>query len=140
MILFLSFEELAALSATAEVVLADHQPPGHGVAAPTRLFADIESFAQSLDGDLVLSNLDEQRCMQRVIEHLRQEARARMDTAVLELHPAAEAAVAAYFNYAHVLTVERRICGIGEEMTALIRLLTSDDPDSETARRFSFPE
>jgi hypothetical protein len=63
-----------------------------------------------------------------------------MDEAVILQHAAAESAVAAYFEYAHVLSVSNRLQAIGEEMAAIVQLMTGDDPDSESARRFSFPE
>lgn len=140
MILFLSFEELSALGASAGHVLAAGSAAGHGIAAPPQFIAEVENFAQRLTGDVTVGTIDEQRSMQRVVDHLLAGTRARMDEFVLAEHAAAESAVAAYFEYAHVLTVSRRLHGIGLEMVALVELMTGDDPESDAARRFSFPE
>lgn len=139
MILYLSFEELTALSATASDVLAADDI-GHGVIAPPRIDAEIERFAQHLVGDVTLASIDEQQRALRVVRHLLQFCRIRLQEAVLTEHPAAERAVAAYFTFAHVLTVEQRVSMIGDEMASLVRLMTGEEPDSETGRRFSFPD
>jgi hypothetical protein len=141
MILYLSFEELSALSAEAERVLAAHRATeGYGVAAPPQLMDEVEQFAQLLTGDVSVENLDQQRSMRRVVSYLLGGCRARMDRIVLEQHAAAESAVAAYFDYAHVLTASRRLDVIGEEMAALVEVMTGEDPESDAARRFVFPE
>ncbi|HSJ08677.1 MAG TPA: hypothetical protein VK928_02160 [Longimicrobiales bacterium] len=140
MILFLSFEELSALGASAEQVLAAGSVAGHGIVAPPQFLAEVENFAQRLTGDIAVENIDDQRTMERVVDHLVASCRVRMDDMILMQHAAAESAVAAYFEYAHVLTVARRLRGIGLEMAALVELMTGDDPDSDAARRFSFPE
>lgn len=140
MILYLSFEELAALGSCAERVLLANSVSGHGIAAPPQLVADVEQFSQRLTGDISISSLDDQRTLQLVVKHLLDRSRAAMDEAIILQHAAAESAVAGYFEYAHVLTVSHRLGVIGEEMAAIVQLMTGDDPDSESARRFSFPE
>ena len=140
MILFLSFEELSALGASAGHVLAAGSHAGHGIAAPPQFVAQVEQFSHRLTGDITVENLDDQRGMQRIVEHLLAGCRVRMDDMVLTHHAADESAVAAYFEYAHVLTVSRRLRALGDEMAALVQLMTGDDPDSEAARRFSFPD
>jgi len=139
-ILYLSFEELAALGSCAERVLLANSVSGHGIAAPPQLVADVEQFSQRLTGDISISSLDDQRTLQLVVKHLLDRSRAAMDEAIILQHAAAESAVAGYFEYAHVLTVSHRLGVIGEEMAAIVQLMTGDDPDSESARRFSFPE
>lgn len=140
MILYLSFEELTALSAEAERVLDASAAAGHGIAAPPRLLAEVEQFAQLLIGDVAVSTLEQQRTMRRVVTHLLDGCRVRMDSLVLEQHPAAENAVAAYFDYAHVLSASDRLDRLGAEMEALLQVMTGEDPDSDAGRRFSFPE
>lgn len=140
MILYLSYEELAALGSSAEQVLVANAANGHGIAAPPQLIADVELFSQRLTGDITLSSLEDQRSMQLVVKHLLAGSQARMDEAVVLQHAAAESAVAAYFEYAHILGVQHRLQAIGDEMAALIQLMTGDDPESESARRFDFPE
>lgn len=140
MILFLSFEELSALGASAGHVLAAGSHAGHGIVAPPQFLARIEQFSQRLAADITVENLEDQRDIQRIVEHLLAGCRARLDDMVLTHHAADESAVAAYFEYAHVLTVSRRVRAIGDEMAALVELMTGDDPDSDAARRFTFPE
>ncbi|MEX1184272.1 MAG: hypothetical protein WEF86_13650 [Gemmatimonadota bacterium] len=140
MILYLSFEELAALSASAESVLTGDDAAEHGIAAPVRIMAEVEQFAQRLVGDVVVSSLDEQESMLRVVRHLLYECRLRMDEAVLMDGSSGEAAIAAYFAYAHVLSVEKRLTVIGQEMSAIVHVVTGDESDSENGRRFLFPE
>ena len=140
MILYLSFEELAALGAGAERLLFANAASGHGIAAPPQLIADVESFAQRLTGDISISSMEDQRTLHLVVKHLLDRSRGQMDEAVILQHAAAESAVAAYFEYAHVLSVSTRLQAIGEEMAAIVQLMTGDDPDSESGRRFSFPE
>jgi hypothetical protein len=139
-ILYLSFEELAALGSCAERVLLADIVSGHGIAAPPQLVADVEHFSQRLTGDIAIASLEDQRTLQLVVRHLLDSSRAAMDEAVILQHAAAESAVAGYFEYAHVLSVSHRLHAIGEEMAAIVQLMTGDDPDSEGGRRFSFPE
>jgi hypothetical protein len=139
-ILYLSFEELTALSAEAERALDASASTGHGIAAPPQLLAEVEQFAQLLTGDVAVTTLDQQRSMRRVIDHLLDACRVRMDTLVLDQHPAAEGAVAAYFDYAHVLSASSRVDRLGTEMEVLLQVMTGEDPDSDAGRRFSFPE
>lgn len=140
MVLYLSFEELAALGSCAERVLLANSVSGHGIAAPPQLVADVEQFSHRLTGDIAIETLEDQRTLQLVLRHLLDRSRAAMDEAVILQHAAAEGAVAGYFEYAHVLTVSHRLNAIGEEMAAIVQLMTGEDPDSEGARRFSFPE
>jgi hypothetical protein len=139
-ILYLSFEELTALGAEAERLLDAATAAGGGIAAPPQLLAEVEQFARLLIGDVTVSSLEHQRSMRRVVDHLLQRCRTRMDDSIVEQHPAAESAVAAYFDYAHVLAASDRLDRVGAEMTALVEVMTGEKPESETARRFSFPE
>lgn len=140
MILYLSFEELSALSAEAERVLAASAAAGYGIAAPPKVLAEIEQFAQLLVGDVAIETIEQQRTMRRVVTYLLDRCRERMERVVLEQHAAAESVVAAYFEYAHVLTASRRLDMIGDEMAALVQVMTGDDPESDAGRRFAFPE
>jgi hypothetical protein len=139
-ILYLSFEELAALGSSADRVLFAGAASGHGVVAPPQLLADVEQFSHQLSGDIAVKSLQQQRTLQLVVRHLLDGCRANMDEAVLLQHAAAESAVAAYFEYAHVLTVSQRVNAMGSEMAAIVQVMTGADPDSESGRRFSFPE
>ena len=54
-----------------------------------------------------------------------------MDLHVLATHPAAEQSVTAYFDFAHALSVLGQVRDIGEEMCALIEVMTGAPPDEE---------
>lgn len=122
MILHVSFEELAALDAVVERVRTSVGTGG--IAAPPASVQDIEALAPRLTGDISIESLDEQESVQRAVEFLVTDARERTDALILDQHPGAEEAVLAYFEYAHLLTVLDRIQQIGDEMRAIIDLMT----------------
>jgi hypothetical protein len=140
MILYLSFEELTALSAEAERVLDAGRAAGHGIAAPPQFLVEVELFAQRLVGDIAIRSLEQHHTIRRVVDHLLHRCRLRMDATIIDQHPAAESAVAGYFDYAHVLSASHRLDVLGSEMASLVQVMTGQDPESDAARRFSFPE
>lgn len=141
MILFLSYEELAAMRSGAERLLAAHAAQdGQGVAAPPQVIADLEQITPLLTGDLTISTLEQQGRTRAAVALLRDDALRLMNTHILEQHPAAESAIAAYFEYACLLGVLAGLDRIHDEMVAIIRVATGNEPDGETARRFSFPD
>ena len=138
MILHCSYEELNALTAGIERMLAE--AGRGGVAAPPDVLPDIEALAPRLTGDLDLESLAEQQSVERAIEAILAIARESVDEAILDQHPAAESAVQAYFDFAHTLTLYERVRLIGEEMRALIELMTGEPPSEETASSVQFEE
>jgi len=138
MILHCSFEELNAINAGIDRVLADADRGG--VAAPPEVLTDIEALAPRLTGDLDLESLAEQQSVERAIEAVLAAARDYVDLTILDQHPAAESAVQAYFDFAHTLTVRERVRLIGAEMRALIELMTGEPPSEETAGSIHFEE
>src|SRR5690554_4361087 len=98
MILHCTFEELSVMSAAAERVLA--AADSGGVAAPPQVITDIEALAPRLTGDIGVEYLAEVQSIQRAARYMLDEARERTDSLILAQHPAAEAAVLAYFDYA----------------------------------------
>ena len=140
MILFLSFEELSSLRSGTDRVLEADAHAGAGVAAPPQVIADLEQLAPLLTGDITISTLEQQRRVRAAVAHLLTESHVFMEQAILDQHAAAEAAIAAYFDYAHLLAVLRQLDRMREEMAAMVQVLTGDDPDSEAGRRFCFPE
>lgn len=138
MILHCSFEELSALASCAERVLAGADRGG--VAAPPDVLPDIEALIPRLTGDLEFETLTELNSVYRAVEHVLDDARTRVDEAILDQHPAAEDAVHAYFDFAHILSVHDRICRIGNEMRALAELMTGEPPTEKTARSCTFED
>lgn len=140
MILHCTFEELSAISAGAERVLAEAGSGATVVVAPPEIVADVEALLPRLTGDLSVSTLAEQQAIARAITFIVAEAKQRMDSHIMEEHAAAEYAVGAYFDYAHALTVQDRVVRLGAEMSALIELMTGRPPTAEAAREFTFPD
>jgi hypothetical protein len=139
-ILHCTFEELSAVSAGAERVLAEVGSGAAVIVAPPEIVADVEALLPRLNGDLSLTTLGEQQSAARAITYIVAELKQRLDATVLEEHPASEFAVGAYFDYAHALTVQDRVGRIGAEMSAIIELATGRAPTAEAAREFSFPD
>ena len=140
MILDCTFEELSALCAGAERVLAESGDSNVVVAAPPQVVADLEALVPRLVGDLSVSTLAEQRSVSRAVAFILLDCRQRMDSAVINAHPAGELAVAAYFEYANVLMLQDRLRRIGDQMTDLIELMTGASPSDEAARTVAFPD
>lgn len=140
MILHCTFEELSAMSAAAERVLAEAGSGATVVVAPPEIVADVEALLPLLSGDITLTTLAEQQSIARAVTYMVAELKQRMDAAVLEEHAASEYAVGAYFDYAHALTVQDRVMRVGAEMSAIIELMTGRAPTSASARTFEFPD
>jgi hypothetical protein len=138
MILYCSFEELTALDAAIERVRG-HLGIG-AIAAPPDVLPDLEALAPRLSGDIDIESLTEQESIQRAIEYLLHESREHGDAMIVDQHPAAEDAVAAYFTYAHILSVLDRVRHMGAQMRALIELMTGDAPSDEDAASLSFED
>ncbi len=133
MILRLSYEELVALNSAAEQILGGE---GAGVLAPPEPAAVLERRLP-LEGDISVITLSEQRELMRAMETLVDHLHRRMDRSILDRHPAAEASVAAFFDYATVLTVRARLAEIGAEMEALIEVMSGAGGDHAEIR---FPD
>ncbi len=136
MILRISFEELTALNSAAARMLA--VPNGGGVLAPPETLAELE-WRLPLEGDISVTTLEEQirllSAMDLVLDHLKR----RMDALIEEQYVGSDDAVNAYFDYANVLSTRSKLAGIGNEMEALLHLMTAD-PASEEASRITFPD
>ncbi|HEX9109378.1 MAG TPA: hypothetical protein VF832_19180 [Longimicrobiales bacterium] len=131
-----TFEELSALTAGAEATL-EVAALGGGVAAPPRAVADVEALLARTDGDLELDTIVELRSVERAVDSILAHLRQRVDGTILEQYVGAEDAVAAYFDFAHVLTFRERVRRAGEEMEALLELMkgVSEDPTRELPSR-----
>ncbi len=140
MILTCNYEELSALRSGAETVLRGEGTGVCAVAAPSTTRARIEALIKALDGDLSLSTLAEQEACEEAVRTILACQHAEMDAVVLAHHPADELAVAAYFEYAHTLSVLARIELMGEHMRALIEVVTGGPVDDSAAVSFAFPD
>jgi hypothetical protein len=138
-ILSCNFEELGALKQGAAALLGEGLGEGAPVAAPPEGRAVVEALLPRLSGDLAIETLAEQRevfkAVAAIVAHLREE----MDLSVMATHPADEIAVASYFLYAHALAVLARLSEMGQEMEALIEVVTGEPATPEIAATFLFP-
>ncbi len=140
MILHFNFEELTALKAGARAFL-DGEEAGRGtVLAPPEEREHVEALIPQLQGDISLSTLEELRAVEIAVTAVVGCLRAEMETSVLATHAADEDAVAAYFDFAHGLTVAHRLQEMAAEMEALIELMTGTAPSPRAVRSFNFPD
>ena len=140
MILHCNYEELQSLRSGARTILRGDGAEGCAVAAPPRARARVEALLPTLDGDLSLSTLAEQEACEEAVRTILACQRAEMDAAVLATHPAAESAVAAYFDYAHTRSVLGRLEEMGTHMRALIEVVTGSPADEQASLTFAFPD
>jgi hypothetical protein len=140
MILHCTFEELSALGAGGERVLAEAGSGVSVVVAPPEVIADVEALLPRLIGDLSVTTLTEQQSIARAVTFIVAELKQRLDAQILDTHPADEYAVGAYFDYAHALSVQDRVIRVGKEIAAVIELLTGAPPTPDTARNFTVPD
>lgn len=140
MILHVNYEEVRALRAGGRSLLEGESESPSYVMAPPESRAQVEALLPLLEGDLSVATLAELRgvaaAVGAIVEHLRVE----MESAVLATHAADEQAVAAYFDFAHGLTVERRLWDMASEMEALIELVTGQPAGPEAVATFRFPD
>lgn len=140
MILECNYEELRALREGARVFLEAGAGEPCAVVAPPARRAQVEALVPLLDAPLAVRTLVEQRSLEAAVDAIVECLRAEMEALVTATHPAAENAVAAYFDFAHALTVQRRIHEVGAEMRGLIELVTGEPATRETAETFLFPD
>lgn len=139
MILHCTYEELAALGATASRVMSAAEGSAR-VAAPPQALADVSLLHPRLRGDISVPTLDDQRAIERAVEYLLEELRDRMNEFILTQHVGSEDSINAYFDYAHVYTLRDRVRGLGREMVAMIELMTGEAPTLEISRSVTFPD
>ena len=139
MILHCNFEELGALRKGATSLLVEGRGHGSSVAAPPEGREEVEALLPRLTGDLAIETLAEQRRVFKAVSAIVSRLRGGMDMAIISAHAADEASVAAYFMYAHALTVLARLADMGQEMEALIEVVTGSPATPEVAATFLFP-
>ena len=141
MLLHFNYEEIQALKAGARSYLGEvGAQPMSAVLAPSEGRAHVEALLPRLSGDLSFSTLEELRLVQDTVSGLVETLRVQMESTVLATHAADEDAVSAYFDFAHGLTVSRRIEEIAAEMEAMIELVTGEAPSGEAAQTFQSPD
>lgn len=139
MILHCNYEELGALKQGASVLLGQGRGGGSPVAAPPEGRAEVEALVPRLIGDLTIETLAEQRHVARAVAAIVARLREEMDLFIITAHPADESAVSSYFSYGHSLAVLARVTEMGQEMEALIEVVTGAPPTPEMAETFLFP-
>lgn len=140
MILSCSFEEVSALSHGARSVLHERPVAPSAVAAPSATRGAVESLLAGLDGGFSIRTLVEQRELEQGLRAIVERLREELDTCVLATHAANEEAVSAYFDFAHALSVLGRVMELGEEMSALVELMTGGPANERSVREFVFPD
>lgn len=140
MILRCNFEELGALKKGAHALLNEDSGGSSPVAAPPEGRAEVEALLPRLSGDIEMETLGDQRRVLKAVSAIVGRLREEMDSCVLATHPAEEVAVSSYFLYAHALSVLHRIVELGQEMEALIEVMTGEPPTPELAATFRFPD
>lgn len=139
MILRCNFEELGALRKGADALLTEGLSVSSPVAAPPEGLQEVEALLPRLTGDLAVETLADQRRVMKGVAAIVARLEEEMDASVLATHPADEAAVSSYFLYAHALMVLNRVAELGQEMEALIEVVTGGPPTPEVAATFRFP-
>jgi hypothetical protein len=140
MILRCNFEELGALKKGASALLSEDSGGRAPVAAPPEGRAEVEALLPRLSGDITMETLSDQRRVLRAVLAIVERLKEEMDASVLATHPAEESAVSSYFLYAHSLSVLHRIVELGQEMEALIEIMTGAPATPELAATFRFPD
>jgi hypothetical protein len=139
-ILHCNYEELRALRSGGRSLLEGGAEELSYVLAPPEDRARVEALLPRLEGDVSVTTLAELRGVALAVDAILEFLRAEMEAAVVATHAADEIAVAAYFDFAHVLTVQYRLGELGSEMEAMIELVTGARANDVTALTFRFPD
>ncbi|NNM07317.1 MAG: hypothetical protein HKO65_19645 [Gemmatimonadetes bacterium] len=140
MILHCNFEELGALRRGANGLLAERPEDHSAVVAPPEGFEEVEALFPRLHGDLSVETLAEQRRVLMGLSAIVSRLKEEMDASVLTTHPADESSVSSYFHYAHAMVVLNRATELGQEMEALIEVVTGAPVTPAVAATFRFPD
>lgn len=139
MILRCNFEELGALRNGASHLLGGSPGEGSQVVAPPVGREEVEALLPRLTGDITMETLADQQRVLKGVATIVSRLKEEMDASVLATHAAEESAVTSYFLYAHALTVLNRVSDLGQEMEALIEIVTGVPATPEVAATFRFP-
>lgn len=138
-ILQFNFEELSALREGARILLEDSAGEHAAIVAPPIERVHVQELMARLDGDLSIETLSEQRVVAEALTAIVEVLRADMESTILAHHPGDEGAVTSYFDFGHALSVLGRVERIGDEMEAVIEVVTGGEATEEIARTFLFP-
>lgn len=122
MILHCNFEELRALAAAAETIVADGDAHP-GMARAREGVVMVEQLLPRLTGDVSIETLQDQRRVQKAVNFIVGELHRRMDERIIAAYPADEEAVNLYFDYGHSRSVLYRLDQMGAEMEAIVELI-----------------
>jgi hypothetical protein len=122
-ILHCNFEELRALTAASELIVADAHDHRGAVRASSEELRMVERLLPRLVGDVSIETLDDQRRVQRAVSFICRELMHRLDDQIIATNPANEDAVSLYFDYGHSRAVLHRLDLMGAEMEAMIDLI-----------------
>lgn len=140
MILHCNFEEIQALKAGGSSILEGGAEGSSCVPTPAATRACVEALLSRLVGDFDVESLADARGLRVAVVAIVDHLRAGMEALVLDSHAADESAVAAYFDFAHALSVSHRLDELVAEMEAVVELLTGEPADDEVALAFRFPD
>ncbi len=141
MVLYFTYEELQALRVGARALLGERGVvASSAVMAPPESLVQVEQLLPLLQGDMSFATLVELLNVQTAVTVIVDSLRTEMESAVLATHAADEAAVSAYFDFAHGLAVANRIREMAEEMKGVIELATGVPSSVEAAHTFEFPD
>lgn len=140
MILTCNYEEVTALAYGARAFLRSSEIGPGQVAAPARGRDEVEELLPHLTGDLSFETLAEQRHAERAVRAVAEHLAERMREVLEATHPAAEEAVAAYFDWAHTHSVLTRLEELGGEMQAMLEVVTGRQADGQILHTFQFPD
>jgi len=123
-ILHCNFEELRALAAASELIVADANDRPGSVFAPPEGVGMVEQLLPRLTGDVSIETLDDQRRVQKAVAFICQALHLRLDEQIIATsNPANEDAISLYFDYGYSRTVLDRLERMGAEMEAIIDLI-----------------
>jgi hypothetical protein len=121
-ILHCNFEELRALAAAAETIVADGDAHP-GMAGAREGAVMVEQLLPRLTGDVSIETLQDQRRVQKAVNFIVGDLHRRMDQRIIDAHPAVAPPVALYFDYGHSRSVLHRLELMGAEMEAIVELI-----------------
>jgi len=122
-ILHCNFEELRALLAASELIVADAHGRTGAVAAPPESVVMVEQLMPRLTGDVSIETMADQRQVHGAVSFIVADLHRRLDEQILETDPSNEDAVSLYFDYGHSRAVLDRLDRMGAEMSAIIDLI-----------------